>query len=59
MPNNMPEKKVSFSLHEVAKPRFSERQISINVSAHRSGSGLPKAQKKITVGRSGKIGYSK
>lgn len=60
----MPNKKngngrVVFSLHEAAKPKFTSVQIRIDEVIHKSNAGLPKAQKKLIVGRAGKIGFSK
>ena len=51
--------KVLFSLHETSKPKFSSIQIRIDGTTHNSNAGLPKVQKKLIVGRTGKIEFSK
>lgn len=50
---------ISFSLNETTKPRFTAGQIRIDTSKRIVDTGLPKPLRKLIVGRSGKIGYSK
>lgn len=59
MPQIEAERNKSFSLHAISKPRFSDKQINIDVKVQDKKAGLPKAPQKIVVGRSGKIGYKK
>ena len=59
MPQVKPENSNSFSLHEISKPRFSDKRITLEVRVQQSKAGLPKATQKIVVGRNGKIGYKK
>ena len=57
MPQTKPENNSSFSLHKISKPRFSDKQITIEVKGTQNKAGLPKSPQKIVVGRNGKIGY--
>lgn len=50
---------VAFSLHETANPKFNSSQIRIDSASPKTNAGLPKSSQKLTVGRTGKIGFSK
>lgn len=53
-------KRVStFSLNETVTPKFNTGQIHVDSSKRVMDYGLPKPTRKLTVGRSGKVGYSK
>ena len=49
----------SFSLIETTKPKFNSSQIRIDASKRIIGAGIPKTTRKLVVGRSGKIVFSK
>lgn len=51
--------KSTFSLYETMAPKFHASQIRIDRSKRVSDYGLPKPTRKLSKGRTGKIGYSK
>lgn len=50
---------ISFSVSETARPRFDAHKIRIDESKQTQSAGMPKPMRKLVVGRSGKIGFSK
>ena len=50
---------ISFSVSETARPRFDAHKIRVDNSKQSGKTGMPKPMRKLIVGRSGKIGFSK
>lgn len=53
------EKAYTFSLNEIISPRFRAGQIRVDSSRKIENYGVPKSARKLTVGRKGKVEYSK
>ncbi len=58
MKNEVNNPKNSFSLNEIAKPKFDISQIQVDNSEIKTVLDLPKITKKLIVGRRGKVGFS-